>query len=124
MAKKLDPHEALKRQWMTPAQRRREERFDKVPDFIWKIFGWMLIALVYRLRQAARLLGIPTETRPFTPHLTLTRQMPADQSQEILASLPAFEPIRLKVTAVTLMQSIPENGHMRYEPIKRSALIG
>ncbi|MGB3327646.1 MAG: hypothetical protein WBA46_01765 [Thermomicrobiales bacterium] len=46
MAKKLDPHEAFKRQFMLPAERRKAERYDKVPDFIWKIFGWMLIALV------------------------------------------------------------------------------
>ena len=59
-----------------------------------------------------------------TPHLTLTRQMPSAQAAEITRSLPAFKPIEFKVRQLTLMQSVPEAGHMRYDPLHRSNLSG
>lgn len=84
----------------------------------------VLTDLVSHLRRAARSLGIETETRPFTPHLTLTRQMPSAQAAEITRSLPDFPPIEFKVRQLTLMQSVPEAGHMRYDPLHRSNLSG
>lgn len=83
-----------------------------------------LTELVSQLRKAARSLGIETETRPFTPHLTLTRQLPSAEAAEITRSLPAFEPIEFKVRHLTLMQSVPDSGHMRYDPLHRSFLSG
>jgi len=82
----------------------------------------ILANLVSQLRGSARSLGIETESRPFTPHLTLTRQMPSAQAAEITLSLPAFKPIEFRVRQLTLMQSVPDAGHMRYDPLHRSTL--
>ena len=83
-----------------------------------------LIDLVWQLRQSARSMGVQVESRPFAPHLTLTRKMPAEQAQNIVASLPSFEPIRFNVTTLTLMLSVPDDGHMRYDPVMRVSLAG
>lgn len=84
----------------------------------------VLADLVSQLRKAARSFGIETETRPFTPHLTLTRQLPSTLAAEITRSMPAFQPIEFKVRQLTLMQSVPDSGHMRYDPLHRSPLKG
>ncbi len=80
--------------------------------------------LVSQLRGSARRLGMAVETRPFTPHLTLTRKMPGEAVDDMLQSLPAFAPILFNVREITLMQSIPKDGHMCYEPVKRAILRG
>lgn len=83
-----------------------------------------MLDLVGDLRQGAVNLGIEPDERPYFPHLTVTRKLPASQADAVLDALPAFASIRIAVTGVTLMQSVPEAGFMVYCPLHIAPLGG
>ncbi len=83
-----------------------------------------LLDLVQILRQGAAALGIEPDTRPFFPHLTITRKLPVSQTEAVLAGLPAFEPVRIPVRQLVLMRSVAGDGGMVYQAQHDSALGG
>lgn len=81
-----------------------------------------MLALVRHLRQGAAALGIEPDNRPFFPHMTITRRLPASQAEAVLTALPDFVPIQVQVTELTLMQSMPQAGHMVYHTVRAACL--
>lgn len=77
-----------------------------------------LRALAERVEAAARRAGFPAETRPFTPHLTLSRIQPPRDVRRLLERVPPF-PERMPVDAVVLFRSRLGGGPARYEEVER-----
>ena len=86
----------------------------RAPRVLWVGFAGpdldRMIAVVHEVEQALAKIGLPPETRPYQPHLTLGRIK--DHAREIGASLlgtGALESVRgqgaVEVTAVSLMNS-------------------
>ena len=70
-----------------------------------------LVVLVEQLRAALAAGGLPTETRPYRPHLTLARKLsrfegPAD-----------VEPLLWHADAITLVESRTDREGSRYTPL-------
>ena len=64
------------------------------------------------------------EYLPFRAHLTLTRQVPRDETGNLLQQLQSFSPIPFQVRFISLMQSVRIQDRLRYLPISRALLIG
>ena len=78
----------------------------------------VLEALVADLRSALAADGLPTETRPYRPHLTLARHhAPIQVADEV-------EPLLWPADALTLVQSVVGSGGARYEPLASWPLEG
>lgn len=73
--------------------------------------------------------GVPRETRPFQPHLTLGRvregaaPIPAARLAALLAAVPQ-RAVPLPVTALQLLRSIPGPGGVRYTALLDAPLVG
>lgn len=77
-----------------------------------------LEALVERLRLELAARQLPTESRPYVPHLTLARklaryELPSD----------GVEPLRWPAAAVTLVESRSDVTGARYEPLASWPLV-
>ena len=78
-------------------------------------------ALAAAVETAARRAGFAAETKPFSPHLTLSRIQPPADLREAVASVPPFSG-RMRVDAATLFRSHLGGGPPRYEEMERFAL--
>ncbi len=79
-----------------------------------------LRTLAERLDEQLATLGIPRETRLFTPHLTLGRVgrgADAQKLQAAIESVAAQIAVRCEVDEVILMASIKQHAETVYEPI-------
>ncbi|MBC7894872.1 MAG: RNA 2',3'-cyclic phosphodiesterase [Cytophagaceae bacterium] len=87
-----------------------------------------LIGIATALDQAVAVLGVPAETRPFRPHVTLARvKVPLTTSQgTVLAQRAAEIRVRLRVPVheVALMQSSLGTGGPRYDVLATFPLQG
>jgi 2'-5' RNA ligase len=72
---------------------------------------------------AARSAGFAAESKPFTPHLTLSRIDPPVSVVALLASKPSFS-ARMTVDSVILYRSRLGGGPARYEEVVRIPLEG
>ena len=70
-----------------------------------------LVALVEGLRDALATRHLPTETRPFRPHLTLARKLAR------LETTPDLEPLLWQAESITLVESVSDAEGSRYEPL-------
>jgi 2'-5' RNA ligase len=82
-----------------------------------------LQAVAANVEAAVRRAGVPAETRPFAPHLTLSRLQPPRDVRTLVERVPALE-IRMTVDAVLLMRSRLGQGPSQYEEVQRFALPG
>ena len=73
------------------------------------------------IRSELALAGLPCESRPFRPHLTIARQV-----QPMSGRLPAWTlpPICCPVSRITLMESLRSDGVLRYRAVQRAELAG
>ncbi len=76
-----------------------------------------LAAMAAVCEAAAQGEGFAAEERSFIPHLTLSRIRPPQDVTALLGSLPPF-PARMRVEAVTLFRSRPEQGVAVYDAIE------
>ena len=74
-----------------------------------------------RLEDECSALGIPRETRPFHPHLTVARLRAAAGAKKLgtLHRATAFESATFRVTELVLMRSELGPGGSRYTPVSR-----
>lgn len=87
--------------------------------------GQRLDDLAAAVEAAVRAAGLPPETRPLRPHVTLSRaRVPFDARAE-LARRAAGAPldIALPVRSIALLRSHLEPAGARYEPVARYALV-
>ncbi len=80
-----------------------------------------LRALAAEVEDAVGRAGWTPETRPFSPHLTVSRMQPPQDVRALLERIPPF-PARLAVEEVVLYRSHPGRGPVRYEPLDRFPL--
>ena len=80
-----------------------------------------MIQLAAISEAAARIAGFAAETRPFKPHLTLSRIDPPQPVKTLLASKPRFG-MRMLVESVILYRSVLGRGPARYEEVEHFAL--
>jgi len=78
-------------------------------------------ALAGVAEAAAQRAGFPAETRPFSPHLTLSRIRPPRDVGSIVERVPAFLG-RIPVEEMVLYRSHPGPGGVRYEAVGRFPL--
>lgn len=78
-------------------------------------------ALAGVAEAAAQRAGFPLETRPFSPHLTLSRIRPPRDVGSIVERVPAFRG-RMPVEEMVLFRSHPGPGGVRYEAVERFPL--
>ena len=79
-----------------------------------------LLELQAGLERALRQAGFPLEARPYTPHITLARQVKSPPNPLERLSLPALE---TTVRRVTLFSSQQVDGALRYLPLYHKSLI-
>ena len=79
--------------------------------------GEGLLELAHDLREAARSVGVPIESRPFVPHLTLARARPPRSPDEILRALGASPTIGWRADRIDLVQSRPGRAD-RYRTVR------
>ena len=82
-----------------------------------------LIAVAESVENAARLAGFPAETRPFKPHLTLSRIEPTRSVADVLTSQRPVD-VKMPVTHVALVRSQLGKGPAQYQVVERFALNG
>ena len=82
-----------------------------------------LTSLADAVEAAARRAGFPKETRPFKPHLTLSRIEPPHGVTDILAAQSALD-VAMPVTEVALVRSSLGSGPAKYEVIHGFPLEG
>ena len=70
-----------------------------------------LVALVEGLRASLAAAGLPTETRPYRPHLTLARKVKRFDTR------PDVEPLLWRADSITLVESRSDALGSRYEPL-------
>jgi 2'-5' RNA ligase len=75
-----------------------------------------MIQLAAIAEAAARVAGLAAESKPFKPHLTLSRIDPPASVSVLIASKPAFD-IRTTVDRVILYRSRLGGGPARYEEV-------
>jgi RNA 2',3'-cyclic 3'-phosphodiesterase len=80
-----------------------------------------LAALAARAEAAARVAGFAADTRPFRPHLTVSRIRPPADVTDAVARVPAAG-VRMMVDEVVLFRSELGSGAPRYEPVARFPL--
>lgn len=80
-----------------------------------------LRALAAEIEAAARRAGFPAESRPFRPHLTLSRIRTPENASALLDRLPPF-PEPMPVSEVVLYRSHLGRGPARYEALESFAL--
>jgi 2'-5' RNA ligase len=80
-----------------------------------------LVALRDALAAECRTAGLPHDSRPLLPHLTLLRKARCapDPARESLAP-----PIPMRVGRLTLMRSLGDDGGVRYLPLAAWPLAG
>jgi len=78
-------------------------------------------ALNTGVMRALRSAGMPTEERPFYPHLTLSRIRPPGDVRALLEHAPLLD-VRIMVDAVVLFRSYLGSGSPRYEEMERVTL--
>lgn len=68
---------------------------------------------LYRgLGKALKTQGFPVESRPFRPHITLIRRVPAE-----IREFPALEGFQIPVRGITLFESVRVEGRLTYLPL-------
>lgn len=76
---------------------------------------------LYRtVEQAVQVAGFPAEQRPFTPHITLARDVAVEAAVLTRLSVPVC---RFSATQVALMSSAVSGGRRRYTPLARFLLV-
>ena len=76
-----------------------------------------LVALVDALRASLAATELPTETRPYRPHLTLARKVTRfDGDHEV-------EPLLWRADSITLVESRSDASGARYEPLASWPLV-
>jgi RNA 2',3'-cyclic 3'-phosphodiesterase len=80
-----------------------------------------LTALAAVAEAAARVAGFAADTRPFRPHLTVSRIRPPADVAEAVSRVPAAG-VRMMVDEVVLFRSELDGGPARYEPVARFPL--
>jgi 2'-5' RNA ligase len=83
--------------------------------------GAALQAIAATVEAAVQRAGFPAETRPFAPHLTLSRLQPPRDVRPLVERVPSFD-VRMTVDTVVLMRSHLGRGPSRYEEVERYAL--
>jgi 2'-5' RNA ligase len=87
-----------------------------------------LVSIAAALDHAVAALGVPAETRPFRPHVTLARvKVPLSTAEGTLLTQRAAEirvRLRVPVHEVALMQSTLGTGGPRYETLATFPLQG
>jgi 2'-5' RNA ligase len=76
-----------------------------------------LSSLVDQLRAALAVAGLPTETRPYRPHLTLARKVTRFHGQR------EVEPLLWRADAITLVESRSDRQGAHYLPIAHWPLL-
>ncbi len=74
-------------------------------------FGPEAVALAEALDKAAADCGVQTDTRPYTPHITLARQARAIEQD--------FSPITWRAESFCLMESCSEPGGVTYKVLQQ-----
>jgi len=85
-----------------------------------------LCSLAERLDQQLSPLGVPRETRRFTPHLTLGRvgrTADAAHLQRVISHVDQRIALRCEIDEVVLMASLKQQGETIYEPIDTIELL-
>jgi RNA 2',3'-cyclic 3'-phosphodiesterase len=80
-----------------------------------------IIQLAAIAEATARVAGFAAETKPFKPHLTLSRIDPPASVSVLIAAKPRFE-IRTTVNRIVLYRSRLGGGPARYEEVETFAL--
>jgi RNA 2',3'-cyclic 3'-phosphodiesterase len=80
-----------------------------------------LAALAAGAEAAARVAGFAADTRPYRPHLTVSRLRPPADVTDAVARVPAAR-VRMMVGEVVLFRSELGGGAPRYEPVARLPL--
>ena len=76
-----------------------------------------LVALAEKIEKAVRLAGFPSESRPFQPHLTLSRIDPPRSVTDVMTEQKSLA-VSMKVSEVTLVRSSLGGGPARYEIVE------
>ncbi|HUQ18065.1 MAG TPA: RNA 2',3'-cyclic phosphodiesterase [Gemmatimonadaceae bacterium] len=80
-----------------------------------------LISLAEKIEHAARQAVFPAESRPFQPHLTLSRVDPPRSVVDVVTEHPPIA-VSMNIHEVTLVRSLLGGGPSRYEVIDRFPL--
>ena len=80
-----------------------------------------LVSVAESVESAVRRAGLPSEERPFKPHLTLSRIEPTRSVADVLASQHPLN-VKMPVSAVALVRSQLGKGPALYQVIERFAL--
>jgi 2'-5' RNA ligase len=102
---------------------------NKPPRVLWvgvESGASQLRTLAERLDQQLSQLGVPRETRRFTPHLTLGRvgrTADATQLQRVIEKVDQRIALRCEIDEVVLMASLKQQGETIYEPIDTIELL-
>jgi 2'-5' RNA ligase len=76
-----------------------------------------LVALAEKIEKAVRQAGFPAESRPFQPHLTLSRIDPPRSVNDLVTEQKSLT-VSMKVSEVTLVRSSLGGGPARYEIVE------
>ncbi len=82
-----------------------------------------LVALAKKIEDAVRRAAFPPESRPFQPHLTLSRIDPPRSVIDVLTEQKSLT-VPMNVSEVTLVRSSLGGGPARYEIVERFPLNG
>ncbi len=67
--------------------------------------------------QLEKWIDLPLETRPYTPHITLGRNVRLDEEWEAFQQRVSVPHMNVEATKVTLFQSTQIDGRLRYLPL-------
>lgn len=80
-----------------------------------------LVSLAEKIEQAVRQAGFPAESRPFQPHLTLSRVDPPRSVVDVIQKQPSIA-AAMNIREVTLVRSLLGKGPSKYEIVERFPL--
>lgn len=81
-----------------------------------------LLNMYSRLQKELSLFDYEKEDRPFSPHITIGREVRIEDFEAMQRQV-VFDDIAIKVNAISLMQSTRIDNRLCYVPLKRSALV-
>ena len=67
--------------------------------------------------------GYPKERRPYTPHITLGREVVTDRDFSDLSDVLSVEERKIPVRFLSMMQSTRVHGQLKYIPLYRAKLV-
>ena len=81
----------------------------------------LLSGLAARLRSLLDQQGLPCDARPFSPHITIGRQVRIDTRR---LSEWSMAPLSCRIDSISLMESAKMEERLVYRPIMRETLMG